>query len=109
MEAAQRTITISDRVREALTKSRMRDWGDLGLAPERGAGAPLGMRPCRRKLARVGPALHPAPGSHPSGKPDGTCSALHGRASGRGRRVAGLHKEEPAQASAQIAPVPRRR
>jgi hypothetical protein len=26
------------------------------------------------------PALHPAAGSHPSAKADGTCSALRGRA-----------------------------
>jgi len=31
----------------------MRDRGDLGLAPERGAGAPLGMRPCRREPERA--------------------------------------------------------
>ena len=31
----------------------MRDRGDLGLAPERRAGAPLGMRPCRRESERV--------------------------------------------------------
>src|SRR5215471_5685477 len=32
--------------------------------------------PTRTRLAG---ARHPAPGSHPSGKPDGTCSALRGR------------------------------
>ena len=72
--------------------------------------APFGDATVQARIrTRSGPALHPAPGSHPSGKPDGTCSALRGRASGRGRRVAGLHKEEPTQASAQSAPVPRRR
>jgi hypothetical protein len=140
--------------REALIYSHVRDRGDSGLAPERGAGAgatrsrgptcgdatvepaearrppslarlrgriPKGtlLRPPTRPLGdatvqarartRLAPALHPAPGSHPSGKPDGTCSALRGRARRRGRRVAGLHKEEPAQASARIARVPQER
>src|SRR5215510_5088934 len=32
-----------------------------------------------RTRTRLIGARHPAPGSHPSGEPDGTCSALRGR------------------------------
>ena len=53
----------------------------LPRAPERGAGAPLcgdATEQVRTRTRLLG-ARHPALGSLPSGKPDGTCSALRGR------------------------------
>ena len=57
-----------------------------GGAPKRGAGAPVSgdatveAHVSTRSIA----ALHPAAGSHPSAKADGTCSALRGRRVGVG-------------------------